>query len=182
MTLLCLLLITTSGVLAGHAATGQQSPSASEWVHIDGKKNPELIPEWNIWRTAFRRLADGPISKEKGRRLVPLQLQEVISEKETLLLLKEGDAEYSRFNGCARQVDKLRDKLTKGEETKEAIRKQNDEIEMECRWQTIHARDRVLLALSDASRLALREWVESLKAGKTISVPRKDLERFRLPQ
>lgn len=65
---------------------------------------------------------------------------------------------------------KLREKLTSGQETREAILKLNDEIEMEGRWQTLHARDGVLAALSDASRVALRQWVESLKAGKTISV------------
>jgi hypothetical protein len=179
LTLTCFVLI-ASTLLASQTAAGQQS--ASEWVHIDGRKNPELIPQWNIWRTAFRRIADGPVASDKGRRLIPLPLQEVFSEKEALLLLKEGDAEYQRFNDCARQVDKLREQLTSGQATGEAIRTRNDEIEMDCRWQTLHARDRVLAALTDASRLALGKWVESLKAGKTISVPRKDFDRFRLPQ
>ena len=170
------LCVVLSACLAG-AHKSQQS-QASDWVHIDGSKNPELIPEWNVWRTAFRRIADGPVSPEKGRKLIPLNLQDVFSEQETLLLLREGEAEVQRFDECGAKVDKLRER----KESREVIIKLNDDIVMECRWQTIHARDRVVAALSDASRLALRQWVESLKAGASITIHKNDLARFRLPE
>ena len=170
------LCVVLSACLAG-AHKSEQS-QASDWVHIDGSKNPELIPQWMAWRTVFRRIADGPVSPGKGRKLIPLNLQDVFSEQETLLLLREGEAEVQRFNECGAKVDKLREL----KESREVIIKLNDDIVMECRWQTIHARDRVMVALSDASRLALRQWSESLKAGTNVSVPKKDLARFRLPE
>ena len=165
MTLLRLVVVVCALTATAYArgTVNAQADQSSEWVHIDGNKNPELIPEWCAWRTAFRRLGDGPTDPKSGRRLIPSELQDVLSEEEAQLLLKEGDAEHQRFAECGKQVDKLRERLTKGEQQEE-IRKLNDEIELECRWQTIYARDRVVTALNDASRLALRRWVERLKA------------------
>ena len=176
MRLICIPLIASS-VLASPTAQGQRSPSPYEWVHIDGRKNPELIPEWNIWRSALRIIGGGPI--EKDRRLIPLPLQEVLSPKEAALLVREGEGELRRHDECVAKVEKLR--LRIGKEKPEIIRAENDQIEMDCRRGTLHARDRVLAGLRGTSRLTVRQWVEALKADVTISVPKKDLQRFRLP-
>ena len=56
------------------------------------------------------------------------------------------------------------------------------QINLECRWETLHARDRVLAALNPDGRAALMAFVESTKVGTSLSIPRKDLARFLEPE
>jgi hypothetical protein len=160
----------------GGALAQESGDQAATWVHIDGRKNPELVPQWSIWATAFRTIAGGPVSR--GRQLIPLTLQEALSATEARLLLSEALEHGRREQACEDRVSKLAARR----EAAATVRGENDAIVMECRWQTIHARDRVLRALSPPSQTALSHWVESLKAGKQISVPKKDLAKFLLPQ
>jgi hypothetical protein len=56
------------------------------------------------------------------------------------------------------------------------------EISLECRRETLHARDRVLAALNPEAAAALIAFAESTKAGTSISIRRKDLARYLEPE
>ena len=56
------------------------------------------------------------------------------------------------------------------------------EIELACRWDTLHARDRVTATISPAAQLALTHFVDSEKTGLTYHIPKAGLDRFRQPK
>jgi hypothetical protein len=174
--LVALLVLLTAGVAQGQAGV---APSLSdEIVHIDGRKNPEMIPQYSVWNAALRYIDGGPT--RNGRKLIPLALQEVMTADDTKALLAEAAAQVKRNKACESRVLELIPLRTP--ENRAEIRRRNDDIDMECRWQVIHARDRLLQALSPAGQVALSNWVESSKSGISITVHRDNLAKFRLPQ
>jgi hypothetical protein len=56
------------------------------------------------------------------------------------------------------------------------------EIQLDCRWQTLQTRDRLLQDLRPEGQAALIAFVESLKAGTQVTVPRRELAHFQKPQ
>ncbi len=55
-----------AAAVSGHAQTPTSKPPprfgtlpGEEMVHIDGSRNPEMIPQWAIWEHAFRVIAGG---------------------------------------------------------------------------------------------------------------------------
>ena len=56
------------------------------------------------------------------------------------------------------------------------------EIELACRWDTLHARDHLLAVISPEGGLALTRFVEDQKKGLTFHTTKSGLDRFRQPQ
>ena len=148
------------------------------WVHIDGKKSPEMIPQYSVWNAALRYIDGGPT--RNGRKLIPLALQDVLTAEDTKALLAEAAAQVKRNKACEARVLELIPLKTPA--NREEIRRRNDDIDMECRWEVIHARDRLLETLSPAGRVALSTWVEAFKSGMSITIHRDNLAKFLLPQ
>lgn len=148
------------------------------WIDIDGKKNPEMIPQYHVWNAALRYIDGGPT--RDGRKLIPTVLQDALSADEANALLSEAAAQVNRNTVCEDRVLKLIPLKTAKNQAE--IRRRNDDINMECRWEVIRGRDRLLQALSAAGQVALSNWVESFKLGLTITVHRDHLAQFRLPQ
>jgi hypothetical protein len=150
-------------------------PAPSEYVHIDGSRNPEMIPEWSTWEFAFRTIAG-------GSKLIPTQVLQFLSGREAELLLEEALASQERDAACQARILRLKPLLTR--ETAKKIDERTREIQIECRWQTLHARDRLLAALEDnpEGQMALIQWVESTKSVTRVSVPKAELAHYRQPQ
>lgn len=151
-------------------AIGAQPP---EMLQVDGSKNPELIPQWNVWGYVFRVISGGP-------RQLPSSVYHLVSREEEALVMKEADAVQKTDAGCQARAAKAVALL--GQETMAAVDARIRAISVECRRETLHARDRVLSALNPAAAAALAAFAESTKAGTSISVPRKDLARFLEPE
>jgi hypothetical protein len=62
------------------------------------------------------------------------------------------------------------------------INERTQEINLDCRWQTLRLRDRVLAGLGPLGQTALSQYVESTKAGMRVFVPRNELAFYRQPQ
>jgi hypothetical protein len=75
---------------------------------------------------------------------------------------------------------KLHDLL--GKEKDKVLDQKLRDITLECRWATLHARDRVLEALRPEAAAALTTFVASTRAGTSITIPKKDLARYLEPQ
>jgi hypothetical protein len=62
------------------------------------------------------------------------------------------------------------------------VSERTQSINLEFRWQVLGLRDRVLAGLNPSGRVALSGYVESLKAGMRVFVPKKELAYYRQPQ
>jgi hypothetical protein len=162
-------------VSEGLQAQTQKPPvtSPQEMLQIDGTRNPELIPEWSAWGFAFRVFAT-------GSRQLPTAIYSVVSAEETALILKEADQVQKVDQDCQGRIVKLNALL--GKEKNEVLDTRLRELTLECRWATLHARDRLLEVLAPEAGSALRAFVASTKTGTSLSIPKKDLARFLEPQ
>lgn len=170
------ILVTAALIVSGELQARSQTPpgtSAQEMMQIDGSKNPELIPEWSAWGFAFRVFAT-------GSRQLPTSIYTVVSAEETTLILKEADQVHKIDQDCQNRMVKLSTLI--GKEKNETLDAKVRELTLECRWATLHARDRVLERLRPEVASALSAFVASTKAGTSLSLPKKDLARFLEPQ
>jgi hypothetical protein len=148
------------------------NPSASERIEIDGSKNPELVPQWNVWAMAFRlalRSTPDGIPRALG-----------LSAAQTGLLLAQARAHTRADADCRDAV--LRLKPLVGVAAAEEINERTRRIQLTCRHKTLEARDRLLAGVGPDASTAIAMWVESLKGGIQITVPKQELEHFRRPE
>ncbi len=147
-------------------------PSISERVEIDGRKNPEMIPQWDVWHAAFELMV--------AKSDLPTELWKALSKEEVALVLDAAKENGRNFLACQERVLKLMPTL----KTEEArfINERTQAINLEFRWQVIHLRDRVLAAVALPGQAALSQYVESLKEGMRVYVPKKELAFYRQPQ
>jgi hypothetical protein len=163
-------------IVSGGLQARSQRPagaSAQEMLQIDGSKNPELIPEWSAWGFAFRVFAT-------GSRQLPTSIYTVVSAEETAVIMKEADQLQKIDQDCQNRIVKLSTLL--GKEKNETLDVKVRELTLECRWATLHARDRVLERLRPEVASALTTFVASTRAGTSLSLAKKDLARYLEPQ
>jgi hypothetical protein len=173
--MIALLLTLATFLPLGVLSSPQHAPpaSSSDLLQIDGAKSPELIPQWSVWGYVFRLLAGGP-------RQLPSSVFRVATKEEGALVLREADAVQKIDASCQARAAKAAALL--GVETVAVVDGKLREISLECRRETLHARDRILAALSPEAAAALSAFAESTKAGTSISIPRKDLARYLEPE
>ena len=168
----------SSGVtLGGQLPPQQPAPKTpfviagpSERLEIDGSKNPELVPEWYIWETFFRQLHTAGT--------IPSALNLTTSEERFLQMELE---QYSKGNKeCQEQIESLRPLV--GVAPAKDINEKQRAIQLECRRRSLDIRDRLLNGVSPESSGAIAAWVENLKTGIEISVPKRELAHFRQPK
>jgi hypothetical protein len=149
------------------------TPSAAEVIHIDGSKNPEMIPQWRTWWYAFVVMAG-------GLKQVPSLVLDHLTDTEEALLLKAAEEDAENYALCEARVMKLAPLLQT--DAARTLNEKTREINLDCRRQTLQLRDRVLAALSPDGQAALTRWVESNKAFMKESVPKRELAFYRQPE
>ena len=147
-------------------------PPLSERIYIDGSKNPEMIPQWDVWQAAFLIMAK--VSD------LPTEVLKHVSKEEAALVLAAAKENGQNRLACEERALKLIPTL----QTEEAkfINDRTQQINLDCRRQTLHLRDRVLAGLGPPGQTALSQYVESLKAGMRVYVPKNELAFYRQPQ
>jgi hypothetical protein len=147
-------------------------PPVSERVEIDGRRNPEMIPQWDAWHAAFEIMV-------KTSDL-PTELHKALSKEEIAAVLAAGSENAKNFLACQERVLALMPTL----QTDDArfINERTQAINLEFRWQVLRLRDRVLAGLAPPGQTALSQYVESLKEGMRVFVPKKELAFYRQPQ
>lgn len=150
-----------------------QKPPPDDLVTIDGSKNPELIPEWSAWEFAFRVIAGGP-------KQLPSSVLLVVSKEEGQRVMAAAESDQRRDAACRERMSKLRPLLLTAKPS--VINAKQEEIQLDCRWQTLQRRDRLLEGLRPEGQAALIAFVESLKAGTQVTVSRRELAHFHKPQ
>jgi hypothetical protein len=149
------------------------TPSPSEIVHIDGSRNPEMIPQWRAWWYAF-------VVMSGGLKQVPSDVLEHLSDKEETSLLKAAEEDQQNYALCEARVMKLAPLLQT--DAAKTINEKTREINLDCRRQTLQLRDSVLEGFSPEAQTALKQWVESNKRHMKESVPKKELAFYRQPE
>ena len=151
-----------------------QKPSPDGRIEIDGSKNPEMIPQWTSWEYAFRVIHGG-----SGE--LPTNVHLVANPTERELILAEAAANARRDQACTKRIEReIRPLL--GKEKLDVIKARQQDIHVECRWQTLHARDRLLEKLRPEVQTELVHFVEDTRAGTTLSMPAEELPLYRQPQ
>jgi hypothetical protein len=155
--------------------------STDEVFTLDGKKNPELVPQWAIWRLAFSML--------RQAHEIPSDLIPVTSKEERALMLKDANADAAFYKDCESRASKLREPylgaLSDPAQFEGVFKKMQpkfDEIEMECRQHTLDVRNHTLAGVRAPGQNALTAWVESLKPGFKAILRKADLPAYRLPE
>jgi hypothetical protein len=156
------------------APPGSLPPHAPpEMIEIDGSRNPELIPQWSAWEFAFRVIAGG--SKE-----LPTIVLQVVSTDEGAMIVREAEMATKLSAGCETRMGKLR--VLIGKEKASVLDARAREVTLDCRRHTLEVRNRVLEHLNPEAQTALRAFVESTKAGTSLTLRKKFLARFLEPE
>ena len=153
------------------ATAGAPPQKPTDVMHIEGRKNPELIPEWSVWEDALRIIAG-------GSRQLPSHVLEHTTKDEEALILREADQQRKRDAECKTRILALKP----DSEKPDTLIQRSQAIKLQCRWGALHARDRILAAMSPAARTALMEFVESVRAATTVDILKRDLAFFLQPQ
>jgi hypothetical protein len=145
---------------------------ASELLDIDGRKNPEMIPQWDVWHFAFEILSRAPD--------LPTEVLKAVSRDEASIIREAARENAKNFLAVQERVLKLMPTL----QTDEAkfITERTQALNLEFRWQVLGLRDRVLAGLSPTGQAAFSGYVESLKAGMRVFVSKRELAYYQRPQ
>jgi hypothetical protein len=81
---------------------------------------------------------------------------------------------------CQKQIESLRPLV--GVTPVKDINEKQRAIQLECRRRSLDIRDRLLDGVSPEASVAIAAWVENLKTGIEISVPKRELAHFRQPK
>jgi len=147
-------------------------PPLSERIEIDGRKNPELIPQWDVWHAAFEtnaRVSDGPT-----------EVYRHISREEAVAIVDTAKTSVQHYRAAQDRVLQLAPTLKTGEAR--FINERTQAINLDFRWQVLGLRDSLLARLNPAGQAAMAQYVESLKAGMRVFVPKDELAFYRKPQ
>ena len=156
----------------------QNPPSASEMVHIDGKKNPEMIPEYVVWQQALSGFA---IVKSKGLSLPPILRKLTPAEREQLFETVKWHEQQEKdcITEQQRKTEMLRSHKKPDWKAIDAVQKA---VILECREEVLDRVAVLLGKISDDSRIALLAYGEESKAGIWATVPKSELEFFKKPR
>lgn len=185
-------LVAVAGLLAvlASAVSAQVAvPPADpqQWVQIDGAKDPQMIPEWYTWRTAFRIAA---ISSPSD---LPRELLLVLSHDEAARLIAAGLADSKGVAVCNERLLEIKKPIDEmraaGAKPKAIVAKMREldgkmhEKTVECRQDTLDRRDRLLTDFRPEARVALEVWAEGRKKGMSAQVSKGvGLRRFMEPK
>ena len=147
-------------------------------ITIDGTKNPELIPQWTVWRTAF-----GFLAKDDSEQL-PTVVLRAITPEQTRALMQAAKAATTFDSDCNNRVYQREMAVWKANPDLdvETVNAKMIEGNMVCRRHTLEVRDKVLADLSPTGAAALSGFVESLKKGWTAQMRKSLVKYYQLPE
>ena len=96
------------------------------------------------------------------------------------MILREAETIAKLATKCEVRMSKLR--VLIGKEKASVLDARAREVTLDCRRQTLDVRDRVLDRLNPEAQAALRAFVESTKAGTSLTLTKKQLARFLEPE
>jgi hypothetical protein len=151
--------------------------AAIDIIEINGRTNPELIPEYVLWEFGFGGLA---LIKEKNMTVAIDSLG--LSAADLALVWKEAslqrDREEQSMTRQRRQRELSKAQGASQQELTAALQK----IVLDYRWSVLEARDRLVAAMSAEGQASLLAWMELRRSSIMASVVKSDWEFFRKPR
>jgi hypothetical protein len=179
----CMLLV--AGAAVAQLSTGPPAGAtvidgrkAGGYVEIDGRKNPEQIPKYLAWRSAFQALAS--LYTQHLTQIIEEALP--MSDTEKVVVFQAARQQLERDAACARRQTVRADALTSEGVQFEKVIEAMKPIVMDCRQQVLDAQEHLLAALRPETQAALTAWVDSKRATIHALVPKQELEDFRKPR
>ncbi len=169
-----MLTISVTALLLFCAVPPAATQVSTTYVDIDGSKHPEQVPEWVTWQTAFSTLS---LAERSASKAVPESLE--MSDADKQLVFAAASQQAARDAACQKKVDALKPLLGKTEAS--VINQRTHEIQLECRQRTLDAAESLMKALSPEGQTGITAWLQTIKAGIHVSVPKDELDHFHRP-
>jgi hypothetical protein len=157
---------------------------ASDWrppkgmIEIVGRTDPAGIPDYLVWRSAFRTL--GRSDRDRDGPSPFLYTIQVPDDQRALILataIRSAGAEEATWG---RQRARLAEMQQAGQDGT-AIKKALYDIDYAQRLSTLAERDALLKTLTLEARAVFKAWVEDVRRSTSAVVPVADLEAYRQP-
>jgi hypothetical protein len=178
-----------------------EPPDPKDMIEIDGSKEPQRIPEWSAWRSAFRSLKDTVATKED----LPTAVALIATPGDLRLIVRAAEESFRNDAAYEELAVALYFKLLavrQACDAKEATRQKRKDCfiregnpisrpymeveEFAYRQRTLDIRDRLLRQLGERGRmevgLALMAWVESQKKGMKAFIHKSSLADYYKPR
>ena len=151
---------------------GQAPPG---FIEVDGSKSPLSIPDWVVWGSTLRLLADAS-GNEASQFYAELQL----SSAERTRVVDVALAQNDRDRTCEQRILALGERL-KGVEVQRILALTQQE-QIRCRVETLDAAEDLLANLSPSSARRLQQFVDDMRSTAQVWVPREGLAHFKRPR
>jgi hypothetical protein len=170
------ILVVSMLVAPGH----QGSTNAPEAVAVvDGSRTPEAIPEWLAWESGFQTLllvSDRPDSNFTS------DLRQTLSEAEMELLQRAAEQQRAAHTRASESAGRLRQKLAADPSRRQAVADELHAVNLQYRRAVLAARDEALGRLRGPAQSAVLAWIGEVRTTIKFTVPKSELEQFRMPQ
>ncbi len=154
------------------------APPDDPMIAIDGAKDPEKVPEWFVWREAFRIMAAPP--EREIPMPIPTPVWQVTSPEQRMVIRRAALRLSARDDGLMDVAVKLLDGVNA--ENMAARAERMDSLEMERRRETLAGRDQLLAALPVEAQVALRTFVDEIRKGTKFLVRKSKMAQHMLPE
>jgi Xaa-Pro aminopeptidase len=165
-------------VSSGHQAAPAPQTAAS-MVVVDGSQTPEAIPEWLAWESGFQTLL---LVGDRPGSSFTTDLREVLSEDEMVALQRAAEQQRRAHTRAAEATEKLRQRLAADPEDGQAVAQQLHDVNLRYRRAVLAAREQALGRLGAQAQAAILAWIGEVRTTIRFTVPKSELEQFRMPQ
>jgi hypothetical protein len=151
-------------------------------VTIDGKRTPQDIPDWLVWRQSLKLI--GTQTVEQRTALAEfIESDLALNESDLGLLRAAARRHLEREAGVQEFKARLATQAPPRTEAEKARHKQTVRAyETEFRLGLLADADRLLDALSFDGRQRVADWVQERKKNMTVTVLKAELDWFRWPR
>jgi hypothetical protein len=175
LALLCAWTVSTLAQPAKGSSTKDETPAG--YTKVTGAN----LPEWVVWRSAFRALGRPDSERHAGEESWLPKSIGVEPSQLALILAASKRSAAAEHGMLQRQREMLDAMKAKGLDWRKEIKPALYELDYAQRLTTLQERDGLLLKLAPEARSAFEAWVQEHRNGSEWNVPTQDLEAFRRP-
>ena len=165
-------------VTAGEPVT-QTRQAEGAAVVVDGSQTPEAIPEWLAWESGFQTLL---LVRDRPDSTFTADLRQVLSDDEMVTLMRAAEQQRTAYARATEATAKLRERLAADPGESQAVRQDLQDVNLRYRRAVLAARDAALGRLRAPAQSAVLAWIGEVRTTIRFTVPKSELEQFRMPQ
>ena len=171
------ILVVSMLVAPGYQGTSTSAPQAV--AVVDGSRTPEAIPEWLAWEGGFQTLL--LVSARRDSNFTS-DLRQALSEDEMAVLQRAAEQHRAAHTRASESAGRLRQKLAADPSRRQAVADELHAVNLQYRRAVLAARDEALGRLRGPAQSAVLAWIDEVRTTIKFTVPKSELEQFRMPQ